>query len=339
MELYDITIIGAGPAGLFAAFYAGLRQAKTLVIDSLPQLGGQLTTLYPEKNIYDVAGFPKVKAADLITNLHKQLEGFPHSYRLNENVQTFEQTEEGHWHVTTDKNSYLTKTIVIATGMGAFQPRKLNLAGAEELENRGIDYFVNDAMKFAGKKVAIAGGGDSALDWALLLESIADTVYLIHRRDAFRGHESTAERVKKSNIQVLTPYTITQLKSEAHHLTGATLQLVKGEENVELELDHLIVNYGFATNQKYLKTWGLKTDRGGILVNSDMSSSLPGIYACGDITSYPGKVNLIAAGFGEAPTAVNNALHFAEPSSRTQPPHSSSLFAASGIIKEAPNKK
>lgn len=325
MEIYDITIIGAGPVGMFAAFYAGMRQAKTKIIDSLPQLGGQLSTLYPEKYIYDIPGYPAIKASELVGNLEKQLTTFNHTFQLNEEVLSITKDEDIIEIITT-KGIHYSKAVILTLGNGSFQPRKLNLPDAVTYENHGIDYFVNDLMKYAGKKVAIAGGGDSAIDWALMLEPIASEVYLIHRRSEFRGHEHSVNLLKSSSVNLLTPYLIESLSGENGDLTDIRLQMVKSEETIDLVVDSLIVNYGFTSNLQYLATWGLESSRNAIAVNSDMSTSIPGIYAAGDICSYDGKVKLIATGFGEAPTAVNNALHFINPKERAQPGHSTSLY-------------
>lgn len=324
MEIFDITIVGAGPVGMFAAFYAGIRQAKTKLIDSLPQLGGQLTTLYPEKNIYDIPGFPIVKAAELVSNLEKQLRSFPHTYCLNEEVLNIKQHED-YLEVITDKDTHYTKAIVLAIGNGSFQPRRLMIDHADDFENHGIDYYITDLMKYAGKKVAIAGGGDSAIDWALMLEPIAAEVSLIHRRDQFRGHEHSVKQLKESSVNIYTPYILTELHGK-QTLEELTLQKAKSEETVKLSLDYLIVNYGFSSSLDHLRSWGLESTRQAILVESDMRTSIPGVYACGDIATYDGKVKLIATGMGEAPTAVNNALHYVDPKNRRQPGHSTSLF-------------
>lgn len=323
MEVYDITIIGAGPAGMFAGFYAGMRNAKTKIIDSLPQLGGQLSTLYPEKNIYDIPGYVQIKANDLVQVLEKKLQTFPHTYCLGEEVIHIEKQEDL-IVITTNKETHYTKAAILALGNGSFQPRKLNVPGAENFENRGLDYYVNDLMKYAGKKVALAGGGDSAIDWALMLEPIAAEVHLIHRRDKFRSLEHSVEKLYQSSVNIMTPYVIGEVTGK-DFVDGITLQQVQTKEKIELAVDHLLVNYGFTSNLN-VKEWSLAGTRQTITVNSDMSTSIAGIYACGDIAGYDGKVKLIATGFGEAPTAVNNALHFIDPKNRTQPAHSTSLF-------------
>ena len=325
MDVYDITIVGAGPVGLFGAFYAGMREAKTKLIDSLPQLGGQLSTLYPEKYIYDIPGFPAIKAADLVDNLEKQLTTFNHTYCLEEEVLDIKKVDDI-IEIHTTKTVHYSKAVILSLGNGSFQPRKLALDEAESFENRGLDYYVNDLMKYAGKKVAIAGGGDSAIDWALMLEPIAKEVYLIHRRPEFRGHEHSVKKLMNSSVTILTPYVIESLQDEANRLSGLTLKKVRTDEEISLSVDTLIVNYGFSSSLDHLKSWGLDATRNTILVSSDMSTSIPGVYATGDICQYDGKVRLIATGFGEAPTAVNNALHYINPKNRTQPMHSTSLF-------------
>ncbi|MFQ9655362.1 MAG: NAD(P)/FAD-dependent oxidoreductase [Enterococcus sp.] len=323
MEIYDITIVGAGPSGMFSAFYAGMRNAKTKLIDSLPQLGGQLATLYPEKYIYDIPGYPKIKAGELVQNLEKQLTTFNHQYCLEETVLQIEKHED-YLELITDKGNHYSKAVILALGNGSFQPRKLSIPDSERFEGNGLDYFVTDLMKYAGRKVAIAGGGDSAIDWALMLEPIASEVYLIHRRPEFRAHEYSVNKLRASSVNILTPYVIQDISGEKR-LTEIALQQVKGDESVSLQVDSLIVNYGFSSTLN-IKEWGLKSTRQGVFVTSDMRTSIPGIYACGDVVLYDGKVDLIATGFGEAPTAVNNALHYIDPKNRTQPAHSTSLF-------------
>jgi thioredoxin reductase len=324
-DIYDLTIVGAGPVGLFAAFYAGIRKAKTKIIDSLPQLGGQLATLYPEKYIYDVPGFPAIKASDLVENLEKQIAPFDHDTCLEEEVQNLVQ-EDGYFRLETSKGVHFSKAVIFAIGNGSFQPRRLTIDGAEELEGKHVHYYVTDMNKFSGKKVAIAGGGDSAIDWALMLEPIAEKVSIIHRRPEFRGHEHSVDNLKKSAVSIYTPYVIDQLLVEDQSFKGIQLKETKAEKVKHLDLDSLIINYGFTSSLGHLKNWGLEVSRNAIEVNSDMSTNIPGIYAIGDICNYDGKVKLIATGFGEAPTAVNNALHFIKPDTRTQPMHSTSLF-------------
>lgn len=322
MEIHDITIIGGGPAGLFAAFYAGMRKANTLLIDSSPQLGGQLAALYPEKYIYDIPGLPKVKAATLIQNLLDQLDGFPHQYRLTEMLQEIVQKEDV-LEIKTNKNTYLTKAVILACGNGLFEARKLAVEKADILEGQGIDYVVRDLGKYQDKRVVIAGGGDSAIDWALSLEKIAESVAIVHRRKQFRGHEHSVDKLEASGVAIYTPYVVSGLIDHDDHLTGVQLEEVRGDDKLQLEADYLIVNYGFKSTHNKMADWGIETEDGLIKTNSDMSTSLPGVYACGDIATYDGKIKLIATGFGEAPTAVNNALHFIDPENRLQPAHSS----------------
>ncbi len=266
-----------------------------------------------------------MKASDLVANLEKQLTTFNHSFHLNEEVLSITKEDEI-IEITTTKGIHYSKAVILTLGSGSFQPRKLNVPEATTYEHHGLDYFVNDLMKYAGKKVAIAGGGDSAIDWALMLEPIASEVYLIHRRPEFRAHEHSVNLLKASSVNLLTPYLIDELSGENGELTAVRLKRVKSEETIELLIDSLIVNYGFTSNLEHLSTWGLESTRNAISVNSDMSTSIPGVYAAGDICSYKGKVKLIATGFGEAPTAVNNALHFINPKERTQPGHSTSLY-------------
>lgn len=205
-KIYDITIIGGGPIGLFAAFYAGMRNASVKIIESLPQLGGQLAALYPEKYIYDIPGFPKVRAQELVNNLIEQMNPFDPKVCLGETVTAIGKEADGTFEISTDHDSHYSKTVIITAGNGAFEPRRLQLDDASDYEGKNLHYFINDLNRFKGRNVAICGGGDSAVDWALMLEPIANSVALIHRRPTFRAHEHSVTRLENSSVQIMTPY-------------------------------------------------------------------------------------------------------------------------------------
>ncbi|MFE0503936.1 NAD(P)/FAD-dependent oxidoreductase [Peribacillus butanolivorans] len=325
-KIDDITIIGGGPVGLFTAFYGGMRQAKVKIIESLPQLGGQLTALYPEKFIYDIAGFPKVRAQELVENLKEQMKVFEPTICLDEAVKLIEKQEDGTFKITTNLDTHFSKSVIITAGNGAFQPRKLELEDATQFENKNLHYFVNDMTRFKGRKVAILGGGDSALDWALMLEPIAEKVTLIHRRDKFRAHEHSVNQLMNSSIEVKTPYVPSELVG-ADQITKIALEHTKTQQKELVDIDDLIVNYGFISSLGPIKEWGLKLEKNSIIVNSKQETNISGIYAAGDICTYEGKVKLITTGFGEGPTAVNNAKAYIDPKAKVQPMHSTSLFA------------
>ncbi|EGG35242.1 NAD(P)/FAD-dependent oxidoreductase [Paenibacillus lautus] len=323
-NMTDLLIIGGGPAGMFAAFYGGMRQASVKLIESMPQLGGQLAALYPEKYIYDVAGFPKVTAQELVNNLSAQMELFKTDIRLEEKVQAVEKLEERHFVVRTNLGEHHAKAVIITAGVGAFQPRRLEIEGAEKYEKANLHYFVNDLSRFKGKKVLISGGGDSAVDWALMIEPIAEQVTLVHRRDKFRAHEHSVEQLMASKVNIVTPTEITELHGE-DAITKVTLSHIKTKETQEIEVDDVIVNFGFVSSLGPISEWGIAIESNSIVVDSRMETSIPGIFAAGDITTYPGKVKLIAVGFGEAPTAVNNAKVYFDPEARLAPGHSSNM--------------
>jgi ferredoxin/flavodoxin---NADP+ reductase len=325
-QIYDITVIGGGPTGLFTAFYGGMRNASVKIIESLPQLGGQLATLYPEKYIYDVAGFPKVRARDLVENLKEQIKLFEPTICLEQAVQKLEKLEDGTIKLTTDKEIHYSKAVIITAGVGAFQPRRLDLENAREYEGKNLHYFVDNMQYFKDKNVVIFGGGDSAVDWALMLEPIAQKVTIVHRRDKFRAHEHSVEMLKQSNVDIKTPYVPVELIGNGENIKQVVLQTTKGEETETIDVDEVIVNYGFVSSLGPIKEWGLEIERNSIVVNSKMETNIPGVYAAGDITTYEGKVKLIATGFGEAPTAVSNAKAYIDPTARLQPKHSTSLF-------------
>lgn len=324
-QLVDIIIIGGGPAGMFAAFYGGMRQASVRIIESMPQLGGQLAALYPEKYIYDVAGFPKVTAQNLVDNLKEQMKLFPDlQICLEEKVVSVAKKEERLFEVTTDKGVHYSRSIIISGGVGAFEPRRLELPEAPQYEKKNLQYFISDLNAYAGKKVLISGGGDSAVDWALMLEPIAEQVTLIHRRDKFRAHEHSVENLMNSKVNVVTPKEITKLHG-ADQIEQVTLADCKTGEEVTIDVDAVIVNFGFVSSLGPIAEWGLEIDNGSIVVDSRMETSIPGIFAAGDITTYPGKLKLIAVGFGEAPTAINNAKVYIDPKAKLSPGHSSNL--------------
>lgn len=308
---------------MFAAFYAGMRQASVKIIESMPQLGGQLAALYPEKYIYDVAGFPKVRAQELVNNLKEQMKLFPVTYCLDERVLEVKKISEQHFEITTTQGVHQAKAVIITAGVGAFQPRRLDLPGAERFEQTNLHYFVNDLSIFADQRVLLSGGGDSAVDWALMLEPIAKEVTLIHRRDTFRAHESSVEQLKNSKVRIVTPTEIEALHGD-DHIERVTLRHTQTKETSEVEVDAVIINFGFVSSLGPITQWGIEIEKGSIVVDSRMETNIPGIFAAGDITTYPGKLKLIAVGFGEAPTAVNNAKSYYDPNAR-QPQHSSNM--------------
>ena len=323
-QIVDIAIIGGGPAGMFAAFYAGMRQASCKIIESMPQLGGQLAALYPEKYIYDVAGFPKVTAQELVDRLKSQMSHFAYEVCLEEKVQKVEKKEERLFEITTNKGVHLSRAVVISGGVGAFEPRRLELEGAERYEKKNLYYFVNDLQQFAGQDVLISGGGDSAVDWALMLEPIAKSVTLIHRRDKFRAHEHSVENLMKSKVKVITPVDILSLQGD-DKIESVVIAHSKTKEEQMIPVDALIVNFGFVSSLGPIAEWGLEIQDGSIVVDSRMQTNIPGIFAAGDITTYPGKLKLIVVGFGEAPTAINNAKVYIDPTAKLSPGHSSNM--------------
>ncbi|MCQ6276532.1 NAD(P)/FAD-dependent oxidoreductase [Bacillus sp. V3B] len=325
-KVYDITIIGGGPIGLFTAFYGGMRQASVKIIESLPQLGGQLSALYPEKYIYDVAGFPKVRAKELIDNLKEQMSKFDQAVTLEQSVEKIEKQEDGIFKLTTTEEIHYSKSLIITAGNGAFQPRRLEIENAEQFKNRNLHYFIDDLNKFAGKTVIVFGGGDSAVDWALMLEPIAEKVTIVHRRNKFRAHEHSVENLQNSKVDIKTPYVPAELISDENRITQVLISEVKTEEKVAIDVDDVIVNYGFVSSLGPIKEWGLEIEKNSIVVNSKQETNIPGIYACGDICTYDGKIKLIASGFGEAPVAITQAKLYVDPTAKKHVPHSSDLF-------------
>ena len=328
MDIFDITIIGGGPVGLFASFYAGLRHMKTKIIDALPELGGQLTALYPEKYIYDVAGFPKVVAKDLAKNLIEQGLSHKPSVCLGQKVESLRPEEVDGERIlrlsTHNGGEHFTKTLLLTVGIGAFVPRRLDFPGLDALENKYVHYFVRDKSIFKNKDLLIVGGGDSAVDWALNLQDTAKHVTLIHRRDEFRAHEDSVKKLMSSQAEVKLWFEIDAI------VGGSSIERVviknnRTNESETLNVDNLLLNLGFVASLGPLRDWGLEIEKGDIKVSTKMETNIPGIYAAGDIATFSGKLKLIATGFGEAAIAVNNIKSFIDPKARFFPGHSSDL--------------
>lgn len=320
--VFDITILGGGPTGLFGAFYAGMRHMKTLVIDSLSELGGQLMALYPEKYVYDVGGFPKVLAKDLARGLIEQGTRFDPTVVLGETVRELERVDDEVWEVRTDENAFRTRTVVISAGIGAFEPRKLKVEGLEAFEGRGVEYGVRDKSRLAGQRIIIVGGGDSAFDWAHNLEDIAESLMLIHRREGFRAHEATIKAVREAGkCPIRTHYEVRSVSGNSQ-LEAVTIFDNRTDEEETHEIDSLLINVGFKADLGPIKSWGLEMYKNGILVNDRMETNLSGVYAAGDVTEHEGKLDLIATGFGEVAVAVNFAKHRIDPEARAFPGHS-----------------
>jgi thioredoxin reductase (NADPH) len=329
-KIYDTTIIGAGPTGLFGLFYSCLRQMDTLLIDSLPELGGQLAALYPEKDIYDMPGYPRVKAKDLVDNLVEQASMHKaQDIVLGERVEQLENLEDGTIRLTTDKaTTYITKTVIITTGAGAFKPNKIPLATLHPFEGQFLHYFVKDKQVFKGKKIVIVGGGDSAMDWVMNLAELADSIHLVHRRDVFRAHEDSVEKVM--GMTQVPKHLFCELREFSQKPDGSlesvTIENTKTGERQIIEADHVIALLGFVADVGPIKNWNLELKGNSIVVNSRMETGRPGVYAAGDITHFDGKLKLIATGVGEAAIAVNAAKSVVDPTARMQPAHSTSLF-------------
>jgi len=309
---------------MFAAFYAGMRQTSCKLIESMPELGGQLSALYPEKFIYDVAGFPQVRAKELVDRLREQMDRFPIDVRLGEKVLEVNKRGERDFEVVTDKGVHYSKAVIITAGVGAFEPRRLELEEAGRFEGTNLHYFVNDLNRFQGQDVVITGGGDSAVDWSLMLEPVAKSVTIVHRRDKFRAHEHSVEQLKNSSVRIVTPAEITALHG-GDRIERVTVTDKKTGQTEELAADALIVSFGFVSSLGPISEWGLEIENGSIKVDTRMETSVPGIFAAGDITTYPGKLKLITVGFGEAPTAVNNAKVYIDPDAKLSPGHSSNM--------------
>ncbi|MCW3815365.1 NAD(P)/FAD-dependent oxidoreductase [Micromonospora sp. DR5-3] len=319
MREVDIAVIGAGPAGLFAAYYAGFRGLSVAVVDALPEPGGQVTAMYPEKLILDVAGFPTIKGRELVANLVTQAAPFHPEYLLGTRAEKLSYLDGRPVLGLAGGEQLHCGAVLVTGGLGSFTPRPLPVA--DSFLGTGIVYFVPQPAELADRDVVIVGGGDSAFDWAVTLQPIARSVTLVHRREKFRAHASTVARVRSLPVRVVVNAEVTRLYGE-EQLTGVDFT-VRGGAAETLPVDTLVAALGFTADLGPLAEWGLQLDRRHILVNSAMATNLPRVFAAGDITEYPGKVRLIATGFGEAATAVNNAAVAIDPTAHLFPGHSS----------------
>jgi thioredoxin reductase (NADPH) len=325
-DLRDITIIGAGPVGLAAAFWAGMREASCRIVDSLPELGGQLTTLYPEKWIFDVVGHPRVLARDLVDLLREQsLEQFDVPVHLETTADRISWDDEA---VTlhTDKGDLRSRTVIVAGGHGAFEPKKLPVSDYDmsPWEGRGVEYVVGSKDVYAGKRVVIVGGGDSAFDWVVNLAGTAESVTLVHRRDGFRAHEATVSRVRglqaEGQVEMKVPAVIHDVRGEGA-IEAVELRSPDGATEV-VECDAVLLQLGFVTKLGPLREWGFEIEKGALIVDGVMKTNLDRVWACGDIATFDGKLKLIATGFAEAAIAVAQAVHHVRPDMKIQPVYS-----------------
>ncbi len=317
----DIIIIGAGPVGLFTVFEAGLLKLKCHIIDSLAQPGGQCSEIYPKKPIYDIPGYPEILAGKLVDNLMEQCKQFEPGFTLGERAEKIEKDENNCFIVTTDKGTKHTAPVIaIAGGLGCFEPRKPDLENLEKFENNGVDYIIKEPEKFRDKKIVIAGGGDSALDWTIFLSDVCKNVTLLHRRNEFRGAKDSVEKVKtlfnENKIDVITPAEVSKLNGQ-NQLSSINIKLDNKKE-IEIKTDYLIPLFGLTPKLGPINEWGLNIEKNAILVDTyDYQTNIPGIFAIGDVNTYPGKLKLILCGFHEATLMCQSAYKIINPGKKS----------------------
>jgi len=317
----DILIIGAGPTGLFTVFEAGLLKLKCHLIDALPQPGGQCSEIYPKKPIYDIPAYPEILAGDLTTKLLEQIASFQPGFTLGERAETIEKLADDTFIVTTNKGTkHHAPVVAIAGGLGSFEPRKPPIPNITNFEDTGVEYIIRDPEMYRNKKVVIAGGGDSALDWAIFLTDVATEVSLVHRRNEFRGALDSVDKVQElkdaGKINMITPAEVTGILGDKK-VTGVSITK-NGEEKITLEVDHFIPLFGLSPKLGPIANWGLDIEKNAIKVNNalDYQTNIPGIYAIGDVNTYPGKLKLILCGFHEATLMCQSAYKRIHPNKK-----------------------
>jgi ferredoxin/flavodoxin---NADP+ reductase len=325
LQLFDIAIIGAGPCGLFAAYYAGFREMKTLVVEALPEPGGQLAVLYPEKFIFDIPGYPQILARDLVSSLVSQAMKYDPTMLFGERAISLTKNSDSTFTLQTEKRKIQTKCVLITGGVGSFSPNRLNVPNLEKYEGKGVYFFVKHKDAFTDKDVLIVGGGDSAVDWALNLKSVTRSITLIHRRDKFRAHEQSVKELFSS--PEITVKTFCQLKSiiANDQIHDAVISDEKAGKDETIPCDCILINIGFKADLGPIATWGLEMENRAIKINGKMETNIPGVFAAGDIAIVPDsvKLNLIATGFAQAALAINVAKKYVDPTAQLFPGHSS----------------
>ena len=335
-EVFDLTILGAGPTGLFGAFYAGMREMSCKLIDALPQAGGQITALYPEKKIFDTPGFPSIVGKNLVENLVEQASQWDTKFSLGERAETLRRVplpggEPGEecWVIGTTKEDHYSRVVLVAAGIGAFRPMKLRNESVDEWEGKGLDYFVPDIGELAEKNVLIVGGGDSAVDWALAAEPIAKHVTLIHRRPGFRAHDTSVNKLNESNVDVKIHYELREIQGDGH-VERSVIVDNQTDEEITIDVDAIVLALGFKADLGPIRQWGLETiGRRYIRVNNKMETNLPNVYAAGDLALQADldPLNLIVVGYGQVTVAVNYAYAAIKPGEKVFPGHSSEKMA------------
>ncbi len=319
----DICFVGAGPVGLFGVFYAGLRGMSVRCIDSLPSLGGQLEALYPEKPIYDMPGFPVIGARELWQQMAEQASRFECEYVLGEECLKIERAGAV-IRIETNRGAYDSRSVVICAGLGAFTPTKIGAEREADFVGKGVSYGVQSVEELRGRRVVVVGGGDSAVDWALALEGVAESVSLVHRRDAFRAHEHSVAKLRGSSVH-LRLFQIVEKIEGAKRVERVVVKHTQSGELERVDCDAVVACVGYKMDLGPIKSWGLAMERNRIVVNEKMESSMEGVYAAGDVCTHPGKLELIATGVGEVCVAVNFAKVYLDPDSKAFPGHSSDM--------------
>jgi thioredoxin reductase len=327
MKLYDVTIIGGGPIGLFTAFYCGMREMETKIIEFLPYLGGKVSYFYPEKVIRDIGGIPAISGENLIKQLVEQAQTFNPTIVLNQQVVGLERLADGTFLLTSHHGEkHHTRSIILATGFGTLKSAKLDVENADQYEGRNLRYAVEKLNDYKDKHVLISGGGNSAVDWANELLPIARQITVVHRRHEFSGLERNISNLRNSAATIMTPHVVDALHGEGERLTHVSVKNIETNDNQMIEVDEVLVNHGFCIDLGPIKGWGLEFEFGNIKVDNQMQTNIEGIFAAGDVANYQNKLHLIAGGFSEGPTAVNSAKAYIEPEKELKPIYSTTHF-------------